>query len=141
MTHVTSLHHVSLPVTDLERSKTFYRDVLGLEEMPGPPFDFAGAWYHVGDAQLHLIVHDRPTLRSRGIDSHDGHFALRVRSYGDAVARLRARGYSTDARDELLRLKEHPHGRAGFPQLFLLDPDRHVIELNAERAADAATET
>jgi catechol 2,3-dioxygenase-like lactoylglutathione lyase family enzyme len=130
---ITSLHHVSLPVTNLERSRGFYRDVLGLEEMERPPFDFAGAWFRIGDRQLHLIVHTQPTLRTGGIDSQDVHVALRVRSYRETVAELRARGYAADATSELQRLRENPRGRAGFPQIFLLDPDRHVIELNAER--------
>ena len=127
------LHHISLAVTNLERSRAFYRDVLGLTEIERPTFDFAGAWYGVGDGQLHLIVHDQPTLRTRGIDSRDVHFALRVGSYPDAVAFLRSQGYSSDARDETKRLRENPAGAAGFPQVFILDPDRHVIELNAER--------
>jgi catechol 2,3-dioxygenase-like lactoylglutathione lyase family enzyme len=130
---ITCLHHVSLPVTNLERSRAFYRDIMGLEELERPPFDFAGAWFRVGDGQLHLIVHPRPTLRTGGIDSRDVHFAVRVRSYRDAVTALRAHGYSPDASNELRRLRENPRGKAGFPQIFILDPDRHVIELNAER--------
>jgi catechol 2,3-dioxygenase-like lactoylglutathione lyase family enzyme len=133
---ITSLHHVSLAVTDLERSRAFYREVLGLEEIERPPFDFPGAWFRVGDRQLHLIVHARPTLRSGGIDSRDVHVALRVRSYAATVAALRTHGYTPDAADERRRLREHPRGKAGFPQIFLLDPDRHVIELNAERLED-----
>jgi glyoxylase I family protein len=133
---ITSLHHVSLAVTDLERSRAFYRGILGLEEIERPPFDFAGAWFRVGDRQLHLIVHAQPTLRSRGIDSQDVHFAMRVRNYRDALAELRARGYSSDAPDERRRLRENPRGKAGFPQIFILDPDRHVIELNAARLED-----
>ncbi|HUL49102.1 MAG TPA: VOC family protein [Gemmatimonadales bacterium] len=135
MIELLALHHVSLPVTDLARSRRFYREVLGLEEMPRPPFDFPGAWYRVGSGQLHLIVHDRPTLRARGVDSHDVHFAIRVRGYRDTLAALRVHGYTSDATDELLRIREQPAGRAGFPQIFLLDPDRHVIELNAESLA------
>ena len=130
---IEGLHHVSLAVTNLERSRAFYREVLGLEEIARPAFEFAGAWYRLGAQQLHLIVHDQPTLRSRGIDSRDVHIALRVTSYRATVAHLRARGYSSDAPDELQRLRESPRGKAGFPQIFLLDPDRHVIELNAER--------
>lgn len=133
MIDITGLHHVSLAVTNLERSKAFYRDVLGLKEIERPAFEFAGAWFAIGDRQLHLIVHDKPTLRTRGIDSHDVHFALRVVSYRDTVAFLEARGYSSDARDDAKRLKENKWGKAGFPQVFILDPDRHVIELNAER--------
>ena len=136
MIPISDFHHVSLPVTNLARSRAFYRDVLGLQEIPRPAFDFPGAWYAVGDHQLHLILHDRPTLRSRGIDSHDVHFALRVASYAQAVAFLKSRGYSSDAQDELKRLRENPAGKAGFPQIFILDPDRHVIELNAEGLED-----
>jgi len=136
---ITGLHHVSLPVTNLERSRAFYRDVLGLREIPRPGFDFAGAWFAVGDRQLHLIVHEGaqhaapPRDAARGIDSHDRHVALRVKSYRDTVAHLRSRGYREDAADETKRLRENPAGKAGFPQVFILDPDRHVIELNAER--------
>lgn len=133
MIEITGLHHVSLAVTNLERSKAFYRDVLGLREIERPAFEFAGAWYAVGDRQLHLIVHDKPTLRTRGIDSHDVHFALRVASYRETVASLQALGYSSDAREAGKRLRENQWGKAGFPQVFVLDPDRHVIELNAER--------
>jgi len=133
MIEISGLHHVSLAVTNLERSKAFYRDVLSLREMERPAFEFAGAWFALGDRQLHLIVHDKPTLRTRGIDSHDVHFAVRVTSYHETVAFLEARGYSSDARDEAKRLRENKWGKAGFPQVFILDPDRHVIELNAER--------
>ena len=41
---IHSLHHVSLVVQDLARAKAFYGDVLGLQELPRPPFDFDGAW-------------------------------------------------------------------------------------------------
>ena len=31
---ILELHHISLPTTDLERSRAFYREVLGLAEIP-----------------------------------------------------------------------------------------------------------
>ena len=31
------------------------------------------------------------------------------------------------------RMLSLPHSVAGYPQLYLLDPDRHLIEINAER--------
>ena len=136
MLALSSIHHVALPVTDLARAKRFYAEVIGLRELPRPAFDFPGAWFAVGESaqQLHLIMHDRPTLRTgKPVDTRDIHFALRVPSYRAAIAHLRALGYTPDAADETFRTREHPHATAGFPQIFLLDPDRNVVEINAEK--------
>jgi catechol 2,3-dioxygenase-like lactoylglutathione lyase family enzyme len=130
---VSSIHHVALPVTDLARAKAFYAGVLGLREVARPPFSFAGAWFQVGDRILHLIVNDGQTFRAgKAVDTRDIHFAIRVASYGQAIEHLRALGYTPEADDEMLRTCEQPHATAGFPQVFLLDPDRNVVELNAE---------
>jgi catechol 2,3-dioxygenase-like lactoylglutathione lyase family enzyme len=134
MLQIETLHHVSLPVTDLARARSFYSHVLELAEIERPPFDFPGAWYQVGDRHLHLIVGERSTFRSdKGIDSRDIHVAIRVRSYRGALQHLAAKGYRADAPDDRLKLRENPTGKAGFPQIYLLDPDRNVIEINAER--------
>jgi glyoxylase I family protein len=127
MIQVSAMHHVSLLVTDLERAKAFYREVIGLQEIERPPFEFPGAWFAVGSSgqQLHLIVHRGECLRQGGIDSRDGHFALRVTSFKDTLAWLDRCGIEYDAR---------PNSKAGFPQIYVLDPDRNIIELNAEHA-------
>jgi catechol 2,3-dioxygenase-like lactoylglutathione lyase family enzyme len=129
------LHHVSIIVTDLERSTQFFRDILGLTQITRPPFSFPGAWFQIGANQhLHLIVHAAGTLRgNRGIDTRDGHFAVRVGSYRKTVEFLRSKGYTEDAGElDLKRMKLQPHATAGFPQIYILDPDRNVIEINAE---------
>jgi glyoxylase I family protein len=132
---VGTIHHVSLPVSDLERSRRFYHEIIGLHEIERPPFDFPGAWFAVGGGQLHLIVGDHSTFRGeKSLDSRDVHFAVRVPSYRVAKEFLESKGYSTDADDlDPLKLKASPKATAGFPQLYILDPDRHVIEINAER--------
>ena len=78
---IEAIHHVSLGVTDLERSRRFYSEILGLEEIARPPFDFPGAWFSAGASQqVHLIVHPHSTFRTgKGLDTRDGHFAVRVR--------------------------------------------------------------
>ncbi|MEO8295471.1 MAG: VOC family protein [Gemmatimonadota bacterium] len=131
---IEALHHVSLPVTDLARSRRFYEDLLQLEEIERPSFSFAGAWYQVGDGQLHLIVSDsNPTFRiGKLADSRDVHFAIRVGSYPKTLTYLHSRGYHPGASDPLFKTKESPHGTVGYPQVFLLDPDRNTIEINAE---------
>jgi catechol 2,3-dioxygenase-like lactoylglutathione lyase family enzyme len=135
MLEIETLHHVALPVTDLDRSKRFYTEVLGLREIDRPPFDFPGCWFQLGDRQLHLIQReDGSVRRGRGVDSRDIHFAVRVRSWLQALEALRSQGYGEDRDNaDLLKMKVSAGARAGFPQIFVLDPDRHVIEINAAR--------
>jgi glyoxylase I family protein len=123
---IERFHHVSLSVTDLERSKHFYGEVLGLRELPRPPFDFPGAWYDLRNAQLHLIVHQHPrSLRgTTAIDSRDGHFALRIVEWEAAIARLKAHGVA---------FIERPDNPTPFAQIHLADPDGNGIELNVDR--------
>ena len=143
---VEMLHHVSLPVAELERSQRFYEGVLCLRESkiprPGPPrFNFDGAWYQVGAGQLHLIVPEEnsppPTYRTgKKLDSRDVHFAVRVHSFEGALKHLESNGYSETAEDDFKQMKVSPNQSnqgAGFPQIYILDPDRHTIEINAER--------
>ena len=131
---IESLHHVSIPVADLERSKHFYQEVLGLPEIERPPFDFPGAWYQLGDHQLNLIVHTNSTFREgKTVDSRDMHFAIRIDSYRKTREYLRSKGFHPEAEDEFKKMKEDPHSIAGWPQLYIMDPDRNVIELNAEQ--------
>lgn len=123
---VETLHHVSIPVRDLERSKHFYGQLLGLPEIARPPFDFPGAWYQLGDRQLHLIVNSSAgTLReSSDVDSRDGHYAIRIRSYRETLDHLRAQG---------IPCRERPKNLTPWPQIYVVDPDGNVLELNAAR--------
>jgi glyoxylase I family protein len=133
---IETIHHVSLTVTDLDRSKQFYREILGLREIGRPAFPFPGAWFQVGgNQQLHLIVHSGATFRgAKGIDTRDGHLALRVVSYRSALDFLGSKGYREDAGDQdLMKMQTNPRATAGFPQIYILDPDRNVIEINAEK--------
>jgi glyoxylase I family protein len=127
MLGMTTLHHVAVCVTDLERSKRFYEDVLGFTAIDRPAFKAPGAWYELPDgSQLHLIVHAAPrTLRgTTAVDILDGHFAIRVADYEQAVAHLRAHG---------VECFELPQNVTPWKQLYFTDPDGNEIELNVDR--------
>jgi glyoxylase I family protein len=126
-----SLHHVSLIVTDLERSATFYRELFDLEPLERPPFAIEGMWLACGPVQVHLIVHPTGTFRTNDIDNDDTHVAFNTDDFEGFVAKLAAHGFREDAAEsDPMRLLVRRTGLAGFPQLYLIDPDRNVIEVN-----------
>jgi catechol 2,3-dioxygenase-like lactoylglutathione lyase family enzyme len=47
-----SLQHYTIEPADLERTKDFYCDVLGLENGDRPPLDFPGYWLYSGGHRL-----------------------------------------------------------------------------------------
>jgi len=125
---IESLHHVNLPVTDLERARKFYQEVLDLTEIDRPPFEFPGAWYQLGDRQLHLIVQDNSTFRDgKSVDSADIHFGIRAKSYRETREFMHSKGFHPEADDEFKKMEEKPQSVAGWPQLYIMDPDRNVI--------------
>ena len=131
---ILKLHHVSLPTTDLERSRAFYLEVLGLEEITRPLFPFPGAWFRLGDRELHLIGGEKAVSQGgTGTDPHQLHLAIRVASFRTALMRLRGLGYREDAAaTDPMHIKVLRQPLTGYPQIYLADPDRHLIEINAD---------
>ncbi|MDE1991065.1 MAG: VOC family protein [Rhizobiaceae bacterium] len=130
-----ALHHVSIITADLTKSLPFYRDVFGLAEIPRPNFAIPGAWLACGDLQVHLIFNPEGTFRrSPVIDRNDWHFAFRTDDFDAAIDRLAALGFRDDLPPDdpkcLLVLRSGP---AGFPQVYLLDPDLNIVEINGAR--------
>jgi len=128
-----TLHHVSIVMTDLARSIAFYRDIFDLEQIERPPFPGPGAWFACGGRlQIHLIANPAGTFRHNPrVDKSDCHFAFRTDDFEAAVSRLIAKGFHEDGgEDDPKHLHVVRKGVAGFPQVYLLDPDRNIIEIN-----------
>ncbi|MCP3739456.1 VOC family protein [Rossellomorea sp. BNER] len=119
----TGIHHVSLIVTDLERAKHFYGKIIGFKEIERPNFDTRGAWYQIGNTQLHLIVYNEgKTLRGTiELDSSDGHFAFRVTDIEAFIKRME---------DHNVSMLTIPSNAAGWYQVYVSDPDGNLIEFN-----------
>ena len=132
---IRQLHHISLPTTDLQRSRQFYGEVLALTEIQRPPFPFPGAWFSLGDRELHLIGGEGARSQGGvGTDPRQLHFAIRVASFEGALARLREQGFHEDVEEtDPKHLKVMLQPLTGYPQAYIVDPDRHLIEINAER--------
>jgi catechol 2,3-dioxygenase-like lactoylglutathione lyase family enzyme/uncharacterized protein YunC (DUF1805 family) len=124
---VRSIDHVTLVVRDLARSRAFYVEALGMREVPRPAFSFAGSWFQAGATQIHLILEFEGSgpagnlLAEAQRSSRTHHLAFLVEDAAAAVPRL------AELRIPLLQA---PRPRPdGYLQVFVTDPDGHVIEL------------
>lgn len=119
---VISLNHVALHVADVKTSVRFYRDVLGLPEIPRPrSFTFPGAWLQLGThGELHLIGDAKPGSFETHDSSRGRHWALEVVDMGEVVERLRG----------LCQTFRGPGDRGdGALQVYVTDPDGYIVEL------------
>jgi len=123
---LTGLHHVSILVSDMPRAVAWYRDVLGLREVPRPSnFVTQVRWFELGREQIHLIpATERDALSPR-------HFAVHVDDCAAARAELTARGVPIQETVPV----------AGADRFFVADPDGNNIEvIQWFRDWDAASE-
>lgn len=126
------LHHVALVTADPERSAEFYQSIFGVTRLARPPFKIEGVWLDCGPSlQLHLTRHPSGNFRTRGVDNNDVHFAFRADDFEGTLQQLLARGFREDApEDDPKRILVNRSGSAGFLQLYVMDPDRNIIEVN-----------
>lgn len=125
--HVQQIDHVTLVVKDLERSRRFYVDVLGMQPAQRPNFKFPGLWFQAGTTQIHLILEHADSgpamafLPEKCVISRTKHFAFEV---ADAMAAAEALKQSG------LKLADGPKYRPDGPtQIYVLDPDDNLVEL------------
>jgi len=129
---LTKMEHFLVLTDDIERTRTFYGDALGLKVGPRPPLEFAGYWLYLDDVPcLHIGEWKSYTAHSQelgipvtspapGTGPVD-HIAFNGANYEDIRARLEQQGVP-------FSLNVVPG--IGLRQLFLSDPNGVKIEIN-----------
>jgi catechol 2,3-dioxygenase-like lactoylglutathione lyase family enzyme len=120
---IRTLDHINIRTSDIEGTRRFFVDVLGLSVGWRPDFPFPGVWLYVGDrAIVHVVGVDAPMAPSKG--SAMDHAAFTVDDFDAAKARLDAAGVS-------YRETATPEGDTR--QLFFTDPNGVTLELDYRR--------
>ena len=125
-----NLNHVLVLTRDLEATRDFYVDVLGLEDGYRPPFPFSGHWIYLGDRAVVHVAEQRDYLekRDRGRDGSADpdtgsidHIAFEASGLKAMIAKLEEQGITAHHR-KVPDLDLH--------QVFVHDPNGIRIELN-----------
>ncbi|MGD8526241.1 MAG: VOC family protein [Thioalkalispiraceae bacterium] len=116
---IKSLLHASLIISELEQSRHFYEEVLGMErDSSRPDLGFPGWWFKVGNQQIHLLQLPNPDP-VEGRPQHGGrdrHVAMAVDDIEKLEQNLRQSGV------------DFTRSRSGRAALFCRDPDGNALE-------------
>jgi len=134
-----SLNHYTIMTRDLERTKNFYVDVVGLTVGDRPPLNFPGYWLYCGGIPtVHLlgyraqdpVIADGPSYPAK--TGRLDHIAFSCVGLADMKADLARRG---------IKYEERVLPRLNMTQLFYFDPDGIAVECNfpPEETPKAAT--
>lgn len=117
---IVEINHIQITVPRAaeEASKRFYRDVLGLEEIPRPGSSKGrgGAWFRQGSVQVHLSVEDTATQNH----SSRRHICYLVASLAEAELRLRNAG---------VEITPDVRPVDGWTRFYVCDPGANRIEI------------
>jgi len=115
-----AIHHASFVISNIERAKVFYHDILGLPiNVNRPELSFDGLWLDINEyQQIHLLVVDNPDSLERPTHGgRDRHTAFRVKDLSIIQAHL-------DDNDIAYTLS-----KSGRNALFCRDPDGNTLEI------------
>ena len=114
--------HFSIAVSDLDASRKFYTEVLGLT-LVNDASAYGMVFLRAGDDHVILARSDAPLQRSAA-DSRRAHHAFKVDAarYGEAKAFLASRGV------EVFEEEDRKKGVFVGRQFYIRDPDGTVIE-------------
>ncbi|MFK7801705.1 MAG: VOC family protein [Anaerolineae bacterium] len=127
---IKSLNHIGLIVADLDQTRIFYIDFLGMKEAARPSnFLFGGAWFEAGDGyEIHAIIAADTSadagIPEPGIGKTEGlatHFAFEVDDLDSYLERAKTLG---------IQISGGPLNRGlGANQAYFQDPDGYQVEL------------
>jgi catechol 2,3-dioxygenase-like lactoylglutathione lyase family enzyme len=123
---VEQLEHFTVRCADIDVTRDFYANMLGLRVGPRPDFPFKGHWLYFGERPVvHLVDKTESEIRD-GVHTGKDTGAL------DHVA---FRGVDIEATRATLKAANIAFHETGVPggrlrQIFVPDPDGVLVELN-----------
>jgi catechol 2,3-dioxygenase-like lactoylglutathione lyase family enzyme len=129
---LTKMEHFLVLSTDIEGTRDFYCNVLGMREGFRPPLGFPGYWLYLGDTPVihiaewqtytsHSASRDIPVSTPAAGTGALDHIAFNATDYDELLASLERNGAS---------VHRNITNANGLRQVFLLDPNGIKLEIN-----------
>ena len=130
---LSHIEHFLIQTADIEATRDWYVNVLGMRDGPHPDFGFPAHWLYLGDVPvLHLtqggadVPQNRLKYLGQQSDATEGtgvidHIAFRATGLPEMIAHLQKLK---------IEFQERQVDDQGLYQLFLFDPNGVKVELN-----------
>ena len=145
---LSKIAHYSIRTLDLEATRKFYTEVMGLTVGPRPPFNFPGLWLYNGshdsydNAVVHIIgidLNDPQGLKDYLGDRDPGSLKNGTGTFDHiAFAATDVAGMLSHLKKTAVPFRERTVPALNLHQVFLDDPSGVVIELNYPANEQAA---
>ena len=134
---LSHIEHFLLQTADMEGTRKWYVEVLGMRVGPNPDFKFPVFWLYLGDKDVvHVteggkgVSENRKKYVGQQSDAVSGtgvvdHIAFRATGLRDMIAHLKKLGVD---------FKQRRVDDQGLYQLFMFDPNGVKVELNYAKA-------
>lgn len=124
----TQFNHMALSVFDLQKSASFYENVLQLDTIPEPFKIGKHKWFEIGPGLSLHLVNDATEIKEHRRNTH---LCFSVPSIEETIARLNKFGVAYYN----VQMERGKVGTRvdGIRQLYIQDPDGYWIEINDER--------
>lgn len=131
---IHKVNHIALIVSDVGRSAAFYTNVMGFQQIRRPNFDRHGAWFTMGNIELHLIK-GVPAVHS-GDDLIVGHISIETPHISQVPTILNSIGVPFRQNVSVPKGKDSGQGTNTsadsemiVQQYFVRDPDGYWVEI------------
>lgn len=116
---IQGMNHFTIIADDLDATRRFYTEILGLSEGYRPPLPFPGIWFYVGESAVLHVVGGRalPDQRAGVLD----HMAFTTTDLPATEQRMKQHGVDYKLGQQV---------GSGIWQMFFLDPNGAKVELN-----------
>lgn len=122
--HTPVFDHYTIKVQNLENSASFYKRVLGLQEITNRTEKSHIRWFSLGDGELHLVEGKKDDIKTNiGV-----HLAVRVLEFNSFLKHLK--NHDITMHDSKGNPGTYTTRTDGVLQVYFQDPDGYWIEVN-----------
>lgn len=125
-----TLNHQAIFVTDLKKSATFYKDIIGLEQVEEPFKIGKHAWFKTGPkTTLHIIL-GADTKKEYFLNNHMCFSVSSLDAFLDLLKKNNIQWADAGGNEGKITTRVD-----GVKQLWIKDPDNYWIEINNDQSA------